>query len=354
MKKQYSLLKELYNKRYILTDKLINNKLSFEIERDLALQAKANHIEIEEKEDYILNNFNTLTGSNDIGTKASWIIKGEIIELDWYCYIDEKQSAKFIYSLELNKIIFKTKSENKFEPYKIKTGNPYIENTAIAYLPENEELIEEGNYSNRLNKKALFIDIYGNSISISQMAGYDNLILNDKFGDGAIWGVNYYKLIVDEIYYIDGGSRKRIYNLRKDESILDSEKTNFLGFVDLFSAGDLICIKTHERKIINAEKREEIINVSYEIIDKKGKSVLKFEEDVKKAVFSSFICITHSINFILSKEEVEVTFSKHDIVKLAEGLKISCSIVHSTERTFNLKKILIYLSCGGNYNLVSN
>jgi hypothetical protein len=350
MKKQYTLLKELYNKRDILSYKLIHTNLSFEIKRDLEIQAKAIEIEIEEKEDYILNNFYALSGTNGTDTKASWIIRGEIIELDFYCYPNEEQSTKSLFSLELNKIIFKTKSENRFETYQTKFHKIKV----IAYLPEKEELIDESNYPYRFNKNALFIDVYGNSVSILQMNLYDSLTLNNKFGDGVMSGVHYYKLIVDEIYYIDCGSRKRIYNLQNGETILDSEKTDFLGFVKLFSAGDLICIKTHEGKIINTEKREEIINVSYEIIDKKGKTVLKFEEDVRKAIFSSFICITPSIDFMLSKEEVEVTFSKQDIVKLAEGLQISCSIVNSNERIFNLKKISIYLSCEGNYKPVPN
>lgn len=352
MKKEYTLLKELYNKRDILSYKLIHTNLSFEIKRDLEIQAKAIEIEIEEKEDYILNNFYALSGTNGTDKKVSWMIKGEIIiiELDWYYKIDEEQSAKFLFSLELNKIIFKTKSENRFETYQTKFHKIKV----IAYLPEKEELIDESNYPYRFNKNALFIDVYGNSVSILQMNLYDSLTLNNKFGDGVMSGVHYYKLIVDEIYYIDCGSRKRIYNLQKGETILDSEKRGFLGFVELFSVGDLICIKTHEGKIINAEKREEIINFSYEIIDKRGKTVLKFEEDVRKAIFSSFICITPSIDFILSKEEVEVTFSKQDIVKLAEGLKISCTIINSNERIFNLKKISIYLSCEGNYKPIPN
>lgn len=342
------LLKKLYATLSVLKKTLIENSRN-----NLKSEFKNVEKQIEELENEILNILSNETYIN--ASTVSWVVIGEIIVYDSYSIMGNYNPVRDVYSLRQNKIIFRTNNETRFEFFRLNSN--YMKNDVIAYLPTSEEIYYEDISKTRylgqekLNENVKFIDIYGNNISIENYSGfYDTITIYNSIGISVMFGILNYYLIQDDIYFINGGTNKGIFNLQNNKWIINSTDENFIEIIDKYSVNNLICVKYQELKKINEEsRREELLSTLYSIIDINGKTILNFEKDNKKDNFTALL-----EDITIHKETydcLKVSFAKEDISIFLDFILIKCIVVEPGKRTIHLRKIKLQLSFGGFYKI---
>ena len=341
------LLKKLYSNLSVLKKTLIENSRN-----NLKSGFKNVEKQIEELENEILNILSNEYYIN--ASTVSWVVIGEIIVYDSYSIMGNYNPVRDVYSLRQNKIIFRTNNETRFEFFRLNSN--YMKNDVIAYLPTSEEIYYEDISKTRylgqekLNENVKFIDIYGNNISIENYSSFvDTITIYNSIGISVMSGILNYYLIQDDIYFINAGTDKGIFNLQNNKWIINSTDENFIEIIDKYSSTNLICIKTRESKIINKELYEEISETEYEIIDISGNKIIKFRKNEKTEDFKALL-----FDLTIAGESfngVNISFTKEDISIFLDYILIKCIVVEPIKRTIHLRKIKLQLSFGGFYKI---
>jgi len=273
-----------------------------------------------------------------------YLVEYEIIQFEKYSEI-EQRNYKYLFSLKLNRVIYKTAADHETGGHKY--PGIYIDFKVLEInQTQPKELSEEftmkdfaeafGGLANKISKESIFIDYHGNHLDFSSYELNKKIKIRDAFDFEILSDIYCYTSICGDLYYVaqsnkyhgvfDVNSREWIKKESYDQRLID--QPHYINYN--LTNKNLICLVTSKNR--------------FTFIDKKGNEVLKFEEFDDKQYCSAILNLDEAHHDRLSlfsssfRSEIEVRFSMPDIIVTAEEIIIKCTSINlKVNESFTLR-----------------